>query len=152
MSRRGKRKPSREGRDGGARVTYEGSYADMRPFDRGIGTLTVDGELRGYLASIVGRIVFPSRAVWPWFVVVWLDGSKERSFEDYGPVWATVRGLEAGRFEHFGPSVHGGERRFLWWRLAGLMRGAPTTFDFTWLPAAEAQRKWEELGLADDDF
>ena len=150
MSRRGK-KPSRDGRDGDPSVTYVGSYADMQPFDRGIGTLTVDGELKGYLASVVGRILFPSRAVWPWFVVVWLDGSKERSFEDYGPVWTTVRDLEAGRFEHFGPSVRG-ERRFLWWRLAGSMPGAPTTFDFSWLPAAEAQQKWHELGLVDDDF
>lgn len=150
MSRRGN-KPSGDGHEGGAPVTYEGSYADMRPFDHGVGTLTVDGELKGYLASVVGRIVLPSRAVWPWFVVVWLDGSKERSFEDYGPVWSTVRNLEAGRFEHYGPSVRG-EKRFLWWRLAGSMPGPPTTFVFTWLPTVEARRMWDELGLTDKDF
>lgn len=123
----------------------------LERYDHGIGALTVDGELKGHLASVVGTTTFPSRAPWPWFVVVWLDGSKEHAFEDYGPEWFTVRELETGRFEHYGPSVPN-ERRFLWWRVRGTIHGPPMTFEFKRLPAAEARKKWDELGLVDEDF
>lgn len=41
----------------------------LRADDRGLGTLTVDGDLRGYLASVVWHMVFASRQPWLWFVV-----------------------------------------------------------------------------------
>lgn len=47
---------------------------ELRAYDHGLGTPSVEGELRGYLASVVGRITFPARAPWPWFRVIWLDG------------------------------------------------------------------------------
>jgi hypothetical protein len=133
-----------------ARV-YEPIDPQLRAFDHGVGTLTVDGELRGYLASVVGRIVFPGRGLWPWFVIVWLDGTKESPFEDYGPGWYTVRELEAGQLDHFGPSVSV-ETRILWWKVRGTMPGPPTVYDFAWLPADEAAVKWRDLDLRDSDF
>ncbi len=53
---------------------------------------------------------------WPWFVVVWVDGPKERSFEDYGPKWYTVRELDAGYLDHYGQD------------------GREQIFEFAWLP------------------
>jgi len=128
-----------------------GDRGDLDNYHHAIGTLTLDGELKGYLACVVGHIVFPSRAPWPWFVVVWSDGSKERAFEDYGPEWLTVRELDAGRFEYHGPSRRT-EKRFLWWRVVVTEPGRPLTFDFAWLPTEQAQERWKALGLVDADF
>ncbi|MFF2271159.1 hypothetical protein ACFVTX_02735 [Agromyces sp. NPDC058136] len=124
---------------------------ELRSYDRGLGTLRVDGELEGYLASIVGKMCFPSARLWPWFVVVWVDGVKESSFEDYGPDWWKVRELDAGYLQHHGPSVTS-EQRFLGKRFAGSVPGPPRRFEFEWLPPAEAASKWQELGLVDADF
>ena len=123
----------------------------LQAFDRGLGTLSVDGELEAHLACVVGKIAFPGKAPWPWFVVAWLDGKKERSFEDYGPGWWTVRQLDAGRLEHFGPSSRL-ETRFLGIPITSTQRGAARTFDFAWLPPVEAAQMWRELGLEDSDF
>jgi hypothetical protein len=130
---------------------YEPSDPRLRAYDRGVGTLSVDGELVGHLASVVGEMRFPSRQPWPWFVVVWLDGTKENTFEDYGPGWYTVRELDAGRFDHHGPSVSF-EKRFFGIRLRGSKIGEPMSFDFAWLPPEIAARRWNELGLLDADF
>lgn len=47
----------------GRRVGDDG-YAlpdpELRAYDHGVGTLRVDGELRGYLASVAMRMAFPS--------------------------------------------------------------------------------------------
>jgi hypothetical protein len=122
---------------------------ELRAYDRGVGTLTVDGVLRGHLASTVGEIIFPGRSPWLWFTIVWADGTKESPFEDYGPSWDTVRELDAGYLEHFGPSVREDRkgwfgRRFEVWRL-----GPPCRFEFAWLPRDEAAETWQTLGLAD---
>ena len=123
----------------------------MRAYDHGIGALTVDGELRGYLASVVLEMRFPSRQPWPWFVVVWTDGTKEPSFEDYGSWWPTVRELDAGFLNHHGPSVTK-NYRFLWFRGVSGTPGPACRFEFAWLPAEEAAQKWTELELVDSDF
>lgn len=123
----------------------------LRAYDHGLGTLRVDGELMGYLASVVGEMRFPSRQPWPWFVIVWTDGFKERSFEDYGSWWLTVRELDAGYLDHYGPSVRQ-ESRFLGIRSVSEKRGSPCRFEFERLPADEAAQKWIELGLVDSDF
>jgi hypothetical protein len=116
-----------------------------------LGTLHVDGELKGYLASVVGDMRFPSREPWPWFVIVWTDGTKELSFEDYGPGWWTVRELDAGYLQHFGPSAMR-ERRIFRMRFVSGRMGPPCLFDFAWLPPEEAAAKWQELGLVDAEF
>jgi hypothetical protein len=126
---------------------YQLPDPQLRAYDRGLGTLSVEGEFKGYLASVVGRVGF----LWPWFVVVWQDGSKEWSFEDYGPGWWTVRELDAGYFDHFGPSIRS-ERTILGRRCESTRPGPPIVYEFAWLPAAEAARKWQELGLKDSDF
>ncbi len=94
---------------------------------------------------------FPPGRVWPWFVIVWADGTKESSFEDYGPLWLTVRELDAGYLQHYGPSKIT-EKRFLGMRGLSVTPGAPSRFEFEWLPRAEAEAQWRRLGLVDADF
>ena len=130
---------------------YVLSDSTLRSLDHGLGELRVEGELRGHLASIVGEMRFPSRQPWPWFLVIWLDGSKEQSFEDYGPKWYAVRELVEGHLEFYEPSV-GRERVFFGRSFGSKRRGPDLTYDFAWLPSAEATRKWNELGLRDSDF
>lgn len=108
---------------------------ELAAYDHGLGTLEVDGELKGYLAAVKLEMIFPGRQWWPWFVVVWADGHKERSFEDYGPKWYTVRELDAGYLEH---TTRDGE--------------SDETYEFAWLPAEEAAVMWRQLGLTDSDF
>ena len=130
---------------------YDLPDPELRAYDRGVGILSVGGELKGYLASVVGEIKFPSRQPWPWFVIVWADGTKEHPFEDYGPGWYTVRELDAGYLDYFGPSIPL-RKRFLGIRIRYSVAGPPCLYDFEWLPPGEAAKKWDELGLVDDDF
>lgn len=120
-------------------------------YDRGIGTLSLDGEVVGHLASRVLDMSFPSRQPWLWFLIVWLDGSREPKFEDYGPDWWIARELDSGRFDHFRPSVIA-ERKLLGFRFEAVTRGEPVVFDFEWLSPEMARAKWFEFGLTDADF
>jgi hypothetical protein len=130
---------------------YELPDPTLRAYDRGVGTLKVAGEVRGYLASVVGQVTLPRQDPWPWFVVVWLDGTKERAFEDYGPGWWTVRELEAGYFDHHEQGTT--EKRRGWFLTAINDQPGPLCrYDFAWLPADEAAAKWTELDLRDSDF
>ena len=122
---------------------------DPEVYDHGVGTLSVDGELEGHLACVVGRMYGGAR--WPWFVIVWRDRTKELAFEDYGPDWPTVRELDAGYLDHHGPSTVK-DRRFLGLKGQTVTTGPPRVFDFAWLPHDEAAARWIELGLTDDDF
>lgn len=130
---------------------YELPDPELTAYDRGLGTLAVAGEVKGYLASVRLVMCLPGKQWWPWFVVVWADGRKEHSFEDYGPKWYIVRELDAGRLDHHGPSVEKTlslfGHRFRWSE-----SGDEQTYDFAWLPAEDAERKWRELGVTDDDF
>ncbi len=130
---------------------YELPDPELSAYDHGLGTLRVEGELKGYLASVVGSIAFPSRSPWPWFVIVWADGFKEPPFEDYGPGWWTVRELDAGYLDHFAQGV-AREKRFFGVQFWARKQGPPCRSDFAWLPAEEAAKKWQELGLVDADF
>lgn len=130
---------------------YELPDPTLRAYDHGLGTLSVDGDVEGYLACILGGIAFPEKGPWLWFVVVWGDRTKENPFEDHGPEWRTVRQLDAGRLAYHGPSSKR-ESRFLGFRVESSQPGPPRDFEFAWLPPAEAQQKWLELALADSDF
>jgi hypothetical protein len=123
----------------------------LATYQHGLGTLHVDGELRGYLASVVGEMSIPNHQPWLWFVVVWRDGTKEFPFEDYGPKWPTIRELDAGYLDHFEPSTTT-EGRFLGFRSVQSRPGPPCRYEFAWLPAAEAATKWQQLGLVEEDF
>ena len=121
----------------------------LAAYDHGLGTLTSDGELRGYLASYLGgALPLDPR---PWFVVVWNDGTKEKPFDDHGPSWRTVRELDAGYLNHHEQGTRT-EGRVLGFRTVTATRGAACRFDFEWLPADAAAQKWTQLGLADSDF
>jgi len=124
----------------------------LRAYDHGVGTLKVDGVLKGHLASVVGEIRFPWRSPWPWFVIVWTDGSKENAFEDYGPLWYTVRELDSGMLDYYGPSVRFERRGLFGRRIRYSKLGPPCVFEFAWLPSDEAAAVWQELGLVDADF
>jgi len=136
-------------------ATQEDSYSlpdpELRAYDHGLGTLSVDGELRGYLACVVSRMIFPSKGPWPWFRVIWLDGRMEPRFEDCRPDWWTVRELDAGKLEYNGPSIDK-ERRILGVPFRYSVSGDPCAFDFAWLDREEAAAKWDEIGLTDGDF
>lgn len=122
---------------------------ELEEYDRGVGTLRLDGVVVGHLASVVGRMT--SGSPWPWFVVVWEDGRKELSFEDYGPAWPTVRELDAGFLELHGPGTTK-ERKIFGRRVMSSKRGRWKRFEFEWLPRQHAAKKWIELGLEDTDF
>jgi len=126
---------------------YDPPDPGLRAYDHGLGTLSVDGVVEGHLASVVGRIAVPSRSPWPWFVIVWVDGTKEPAFEDCGPGWYTVRELDAGFLDHVGPSVVTQGRWGTTYR-----SGPPRVFEFAWLPKDEAAERWRSLGLSDRDF
>ncbi|MEN0071516.1 MAG: hypothetical protein AAGC63_10945 [Propionicimonas sp.] len=130
---------------------YDLPDPDLKAYDHGVGTLRVDGELKGYLASVRLTMTFPARQWWPWFVIVWTDERKERSFEDYGPKWYTVRELDAGSLDHHGPSVPR-SKTVLGRSFHYDEDGEPQVYEFAWLPPDEAAAKWRELGLSDDDF
>jgi hypothetical protein len=143
---------ARRDRPGAGDTKYVLPDPQLRAYDQGVGTLKVGGVLKGHLASVVGQITFPTPSPWPWFVIVWTDGTKEPPFEDYGPGWYTVRELEAGVLDHFGPSIRL-ERRGLFGRRVNATRTGPRcVFEFAWLPRDEAAAMWRELSLADSDF
>ncbi|MFC6705474.1 hypothetical protein [Flexivirga alba] len=96
-------------------------------------------------------MTFPDKGPWPWFRIIWLDGRTEPPFEDYGPGWWTVRELDAGKLDHHGASAVR-ERRILGKVFRYSVSGDSCEFDFEWLDRDQAAAKWEELGLADDDF
>jgi hypothetical protein len=131
---------------------YELPDPSLRAYDHGVGELRVNGDVRGYLASVVGQIKFPGRSPWPWFVVIRPDGTKERSFEDYGPDWLTVRELDAGYFDHYEEVITEERRGWFGFTTSRTTYGEPCRFEFAWLPADEAAAKWNELGLTDSDF
>jgi hypothetical protein len=127
------------------------SLPDLSPFDRAVGALSLDGQVVGHLASRVLEMRFPSRGPWVWFVVVWLDGSRETKFEDFGPGWFWISELAEGRFDYHAASVVR-RGRFLGRRCSTSTPGAPTRFDFAWLEPGTAAQRWLELGLVDTDF
>ena len=128
---------------------YSPADPQLSAFDHGLGTLRVDGELRAHLASYLGGEL--PRDPRPWFVVLWNDGTKEKSFDDHGPSWRTVRELDAGYLNHHEQGTTT-ETRFLGFRTVTSTRGAPCRYEFEWLPADEAAKKWAQLGLVDSDF
>ena len=124
----------------------------MSVFDRGIGELRFAGELVGHLASALGEMgFFEPRQPWPWFLVIWLDGSREPIFEDYGPEWLTVKELDEGHFHYFEPSAQS-TRRILGTTWTVSKPGPPREFEFIRLAPEDAERKWNELALLDSDF
>ncbi|GAA1960261.1 hypothetical protein GCM10009798_19820 [Nocardioides panacihumi] len=112
---------------------------DIARFDRGCLVLRRDGQVMGHVATSLGHfrsLANPLRKQpWVWLVVVWSDGRRERSVEDYPP-WTYVREMHAGKFVWLGaPDV-----------------GRDGEYDVEFLPEAERDRMWAELGITATDF
>lgn len=109
----------------------------LEPFRDGVGVLRQDGAVVGHVATTLSEFWSPfsplRRQWWVWLIVVWADGKRERSTEDYSP-WTYVAEMKAGRFEWTG----GGHR--------------DGVFDFEWLSPDEAHRVRAELNVTPDDF
>jgi hypothetical protein len=110
----------------------------IEPFRDGVGVLTRNGELAGHVATSVSEFWSPSRLrrrQWcVWLIVVWADGVRERSTEDYPP-WTYVAEMRNGYFA---------------WEEDGPREGR--RYDFAWLPATEAHEQRERLGITAADF
>ncbi|OUE19240.1 hypothetical protein BFL34_02282 [Clavibacter michiganensis] len=109
----------------------------LDPFDEGMGVLTRDGAVVGHVATIRSQfhgLLLRRRQWWIWYVVVWSDGARERSQEDYPP-WSAVREMQAGYLD-----VDTG-------------RDSRTgRYGFAWLSPVDAAAARERLGIRDSDF
>ena len=124
-------------------------------YDHGLVELRVDDEVRAYLGCrVMRRGLKGNGAPSPWFVVVWPDGTKEMSFEDYGPEWWTIRELDAGHFVRgSAPPVQRSVRvlGLTLWTLTE-QSGDDIEYEVRWLPSVAARQREQELGLTDNDF
>jgi hypothetical protein len=106
----------------------------VEPFRDGLGELRLNDELAGHVATSVGEFWSPGRPLrrqwWVWLVVVWADGTRERSREDYPP-WTYVTEMTDGYFT---------------WEESDVR------YDFRWLPASEAQSQRDALGIKSEHF
>lgn len=111
----------------------------LDPFRDGTAVLRRDGRVAGHVATSVGSFWSPSRPLtrqWcVWFLVVWSDGTRERSVEDYPP-WTYVKEMKRGVFD---------------W-VAG--PGAPRAgvYEVEWLPLDRAREARERLKIGPADF
>lgn len=97
-----------------------------------------DGKVEGRVASTVGKFWSPSRPLtWQWcvwFIVVWSDGERESSFDDYPPAWLTVNELKAGRFAWDDDDSHHGE------------------YEAQWVPSDRREQVLRDMGVSPEDF
>jgi hypothetical protein len=111
----------------------------LDPFDDGLAVLYRDGAVAGHIATSLGTFWSPfqpfSRHWWVWAVVVWNDGTKERSEEDYAP-WTFVADMTSGTYEWAGPTDD------------------PRTgiYSIEWVPEEEARHVRDQLGIRREDF
>ncbi len=109
----------------------------LDPFDGGVGTLSRDGVVVGHVATLLTKFmtVFTTRwQHWVWYLVVWDDGTRERSTEDYPPFLAVTE-MKSGYLDVLSPTPS----------RAG-------HYDFAWLPPDEALAVKERLNITDRDF
>ncbi len=106
-------------------------------FADGMGVLSVGGQPVGHVATHVSEFWSPSRAFrrqwWVWYIVVWSDGTRERSEEDYPP-WTAVTEMRSGHLDIMSPNPRAGR------------------YDFVWLEPEEAASERARLGITADDF
>lgn len=106
----------------------------IEPFRDGLGELRLNGELAGHVATSVGEFWSPFRPLrrqwWVWLIVVWADGTHERSREDYPP-WTYVTEMAHGYFT---------------WEESDVR------YDFQWLPSSEAHSQRDALGILPEHF
>ena len=109
----------------------------IEPFRDGLGELRLKGELAGRVATSVSEFWSPGRPRrrrwWVWLIVVWADGTRERSREDYPP-WTYVAEMSDGYFVWEEDSARDGR------------------YDFAWLSPSDAAEQRARLGIQPDDF
>jgi hypothetical protein len=111
----------------------------LTQFDGGVGVLTRDGRAVGHVATTLTTFWSPFSPLrmqwWVWYIVVWSDGEREPSTEDYPPDFLAVNEMKAGYME-----VHS--------------RDASRTgrYDFSWLPKGNRAVTLAELGVRPSDF
>lgn len=107
-------------------------------FCDGMGVLSLNGDPAGHIATTVWTFWSPFSPLrmqwWIWYIVVWSDGTRERSEEDYPP-WTAVDEMRQGYFD-WEPADSSGKIRY----------------DFTWLEPEDAAAVRAELGVTADDF
>ncbi|MCB2176607.1 MAG: hypothetical protein KQH57_12410 [Actinomycetales bacterium] len=112
---------------------------EMEPFKRGLAALKRNGKTVGHVATSLGhfRTPFAPRTPqpWVWLVVVWDDGVKEPSVEDYPP-WTYVAEMRAG---------------YLDWQ-HGRGDGRRGRYEIEWVAADLAAAERERLGIRTEDF
>ncbi len=110
----------------------------LTPFDGGVGVLSRDGQTVGHVATILGTFWSPSSPFrmqwWVWHIVVWSDGVREPSTEDYPP-FMTVNEMKSGYMDILSRDPSRGGR-----------------YDFMSLPKSEQSAVLATLGIDADDF
>lgn len=112
--------------------------AAFEPFDGGVGVLSRDGVRAGHVAFVRGTyhgLLDRQWKWWIWYIVIWEDGTRERSQEDYEPYLA-VQEIQAGYLDVDAPA-----NKSMYGR-----------YDFVWLPREEAEATRARLGIQDSDF
>jgi hypothetical protein len=108
------------------------------PFDGGVGVLSRDGVRTGHVATVLGKYhgLFDRQwRWWIWYIVVWEDGTRERSQEDYEPYLA-MQEIRAG-YLHVDVASE---------------KSRAGRHDFLWLPREAWQATRTRLGIRDSDF
>ncbi|WP_431784996.1 hypothetical protein [Microbacterium maritypicum] len=107
------------------------------PFVDGLGVLSREGLPAGYVATTVGEFWSPSRPFrkqwWVWYVVIWPNGTREPSTEDYPP-WSAVAEMRNGYLDVQGAGARDGR------------------YDVSLLDADEAVAERMRLGVSTRDF
>ena len=118
-------------------VEYEFG-AEFEQFRNGLAVMRRDGKIAGHVATSLGsfRSIFtPRRRPWVWFVIVWIDGEKERSFEDYPP-WSYIKEMREGYMD---------------W-VPGRPSDRAGRYEIEWTPPDETVRERDRLGVGAEDF
>lgn len=112
--------------------------ASLDVFDRGVGVLTLDGEVVGHVATSRSWFWSPFSPLrkqwWIWYIVIWADGVRERSAEDYPPFIAAEE-MKRGSLEVLADDAT-----------------RSGTFDFEWLSSADGEIVRRDLDIQDSDF
>ena len=108
----------------------------LEPFEGGVGTLSQHGEIKGHVATTRSTFWSPSSPLrmqwWIWYFLVWEDGTRERSTEDYPPFTA-VNEMTNGYLEVEGTARDG-------------------RYDFSWLSDEDAASVRTQNNITDADF
>jgi len=111
----------------------------LTPFRSGLGVLWRGETFAGNVATSLSSFWSPSSPLrmqwWVLYVVIWADGTRERSTEDYPPAWCAVNEMKQGYLE---------------WSSGEPARDG--VYRFEWLTSAEAESGWISLGVTLDDF